>query len=398
MKILIAGAGIGGLTAALCLLKAGHEVHVFEQASTVSEVGAGLQCGANALHVMAYLGLMEQIQALAVDPQSVQFRHYKSGEVLHTMELGDAYANKYGAPYLHIHRADLIGVLLSALQDHAHNSPAADNSLVLNARVSGYQERSDCVNLQLDDGRTYSGDCLVAADGVKSLIRGQLLGQHKPNFTGMVAWRGVVPVDRLPDNWMDKLACNFMGPNKHVVLYYLRKQQLANFVGIVENPKCNDDSWVSNAPWSELKADFEGWHPTVQAIIDAMDKQQCYRWALHNHQPFSNWSSERVTLLGDAAHSTLPFMASGAAMAIEDARILQRSFEQSDSVPGALNMYQRNRLRRTAKIQKRSSQMGSLYHIKSTLALKAAFTAIGLFGARGEAFLPQYNANTIDLI
>ncbi|MFT5572510.1 MAG: salicylate hydroxylase [Cryomorphaceae bacterium] len=398
MKVLIAGAGIGGLSTALCLLKSGHEVQVFEQAPAVNEVGAGLQCGANALHVMEHLGLLEQIQSLAVDPQSVQFRHYKSGEILHTMALGGAYANKYGAPYLHIHRADLIGILLRALQDQVHSSTAAHERLVLNARVSSYKELSDSVNLQLDDGRTFSGDCLVAADGVKSLIRDQLLGEHKPNFTGMVAWRGVVPVDRLPANWMDKLACNFMGPNKHVVLYYLRKQQLANFVGIVENPECKDDSWVSNAPWQELKADFEGWHPTVQTIIDAMDKQHCYRWALYNHQPFNNWSSDRVTLLGDAAHSTLPFMASGAAMAIEDARILQRGFDQSGSVAQALSLYQRNRMQRTAKIQKRSSQMGSLYHIKNKLALKVAFTAIGLFGARDEDFLPNYNANTIELI
>jgi salicylate hydroxylase len=398
MKILIAGAGIGGLTAALCLLKAGHEVQIFEQAQAVKEVGAGLQCGANSLHVMTHLGLLEQIESLAVDPQSVQFRHYKSGEVIHSMELGAAYATKYGAPYLHIHRADLIGVLLAALKDRTHGIPEAKKNLVLNARVSGYQEHSDGVRLQLEDGRTFSGDCLVAADGVKSLIRDRMLGEHKPIFTGMVAWRGVVPVERLPDNWMDKLTCNFMGPDKHVVLYYLRKQQLANFVGIVENPNCKDDSWVSNAPWQELKADFEDWHPTVQTIIDAMDKQQCYRWALYNHQPFNNWSSDRVTLLGDAAHSTLPFMASGAAMAIEDARILQRSLDQAESIPKALNLYQRNRMQRTAKIQKRSSQMGSLYHIKSRLALKAAFTAIGLMGARGESFLPEYNANTVELI
>jgi len=405
MRVLIAGAGIGGLTTALCLAKAGHRVTVVEQAGSLSEIGAGLQCGANALRVMDYLGLLKELEVLAVDPQSVQFRDYKTGRSLHTLELGQAYANKYGAPYYHIHRADLVAVLAKAF------NARVPNGLELNAKVVGFKETEDAVTLNLSDGRCLEGDCLIGADGVRSVIRDHLLGRTKPQFTGNVAWRAVVPVARLPDGWMDKITSNFVGPNKHVVLYYLHKQQLANMVGVVESafaavggstdlgdkPDRLNDSWVMNAPWAEMKADFDGWHSTVQCVIDAVDKDQCYRWALYNHEPFSNWSSKRVTLLGDAAHSTLPFMASGAAMAIEDARILERSLSQASSIADALQLYQHNRMPRTARIQKMSTQMGKLYHLNNKLLLKAAFGAINLLGSRGEAYLPEYDANTVEL-
>ena len=392
MKILIAGAGIGGLSAALCLQQAGHEVQVFEQAAEFSEVGAGLQCGANALRVLEHLGLLDELKAVAVAPHSVQFRHYASGAVLHTMHLGDDYEQSFGAPYLHVHRADLHSIMASAL---ASRSPG---SVHFDSKVAAYSETPSGVTLRLEGGSRAAGDCLVAADGLRSVIRDQLLGERKPEFTGMVAWRGVVPVDRLPENWMETVTSNFMGPAKHAVLYYLRNRQLANFVGVVENAHWQDDSWVSTAPWSELQADFAGWNETVQQIIAAMDKDQCYRWALHKHAPFDNWSSDRVTLLGDAAHATLPFMAAGAALALEDARVLDRALSQAPTVGDGLQLYQRNRLERTAKVQRLSKQMGALYHINNSLMRRAAFKGIQLFGARSQAYLPDYDANTVELI
>ena len=397
MRILIAGAGIGGLSAALCLAKAGHEVNVFEQQSQFVEIGAGIQCGANALRVMDYLGLLDQLQALAVTPESVLFRDYQSGETLYDMQLGQAYADKYGAPYYHLHRADLHKVLVEAL---VRRAPSA---LVLNAGVTEFLESATDVSVRLSDGRVFQGDCLVGADGIRSLVRSQMHAKPEPLFTGNVAWRAVVPVERLPDDWMDKIASNFVGPNKHAVLYYLRKQRLANLVGVVENKQWTEDSqwvedsWVVNSPWAEMKADFDGWHPTVQEIIDAADKDQCYRWALYSLKPFNNWSSKRVTLLGDAAHATLPFMASGAALAIEDGRILARALDQAESLASGLQLYQRNRFDRTARVQTTSAQFGNIYHLKNKLMLKAAFGAIRLLGGKGEAFLPEYDANTVPL-
>jgi salicylate hydroxylase len=197
---------------------------------------------------------------------------------------------------------------------------------------------------------------------------------------------------------MPKVVRNFVGPNKHMVIYYLRQQKLVNFVGVVKKDQLYDDSWVRAAPWTELQADFTNWHPTVQAVIDGMDKNRCYRWALYEHQPIKNWSSSRVTLLGDAAHATLPFMASGAAMAIEDARILQRALDQTNDVEKGFELYQSNRFKRTAQIQNDSRQLGKLYHFNSRMALKLAFKGLKTLGRRKERFLAEYDANTVELI
>ncbi|MDG0972118.1 MAG: FAD-dependent monooxygenase [Porticoccaceae bacterium] len=391
MKILVAGAGIGGLTAALCLHKTGHQVQLLEQAAEFSEVGAGIQCGANAIRVLDYLGLKDQIEAIAVDPLRADFREHKTGAVLHSLPFGQDYAQRHGAPYLHVHRADLHRIL-----SNAFNARAA-SAVTFNATVASYSEQDDKVTVQTEDGRQFEGDCLVAADGVKSVIRDQLLGHREPVFTGNIAWRGVVPADRLPADFMEKTVSNFVGPNKHMVIYYLRQQQLVNFVGVVESDYWAQDSWTQKAPWQELKNDFAGWHPAVQAVIDAVDKDECYRWALHNHQSFSHWSSARVTLLGDAAHATLPFMASGAAMAIEDGRILQRSLDQVSNVEQGLKLYQRNRLARTAKVQAMSMQMGRLYHIKKPFLLRWAFKALSLLPGKKDQFLPNYDANTVTI-
>lgn len=392
MKVIIAGAGIGGLTAALCLTKSGHQVHLVERAAEFQEIGAGIQCGANALCVMQYLGVLDQLTRLGVSPKRVEFRDYQSGSRLHTMALGQPYKDKYGAPYLHLHRADLHGVLLDVFKQ------TNLNRMTLGASVESYNEESNSVQVILSNGQQLGADLLIGADGINSVVRTQMLGESPAKFTGNVAWRGVVPVERLPSDWMDTVVSNFVGPNKHMVMYYLRQKRLANFVGVVENKTWTNNSWSAKAPWEELNNDFKEWHPKVRSIVDAVDKDSCYRWALYDHSPFHSWSSARVTLLGDAAHSTLPFMASGAAMAIEDARILQRAIDQASSTADGLQLYQRNRLGRTTKIQTTSARAGNLYHFKSSLMRKAAFTAVKILGARQEAYLPDYDANTVKLV
>lgn len=391
MRIAIAGAGIGGLTAGLCLARSGHQIDIFEKVNQFAEIGAGIQCGANAMHVFDYLGLSQQLERVAVSPERIVFKDYRSGDPLQSMALGEAYESKYGAPYLHIHRADLHSILLDeflrVMPDGLHLGSSLESFVETDSSVQ-YCQRGNAY----DDA-----DCLIAADGIHSALRKQIVGDVSPRFTGNVAWRGVVPVEALPDNWMDIVASNFVGPKKHMVLYYLRDKTLANFVGVVESQQWNDDSWAAKASWEELKADFAGWHSCVQSIIDAVDKEQCYRWALYDHAPSDNWMSQRVTLLGDAAHATLPFMASGAAMAIEDARILQRSLDSQTSVTAGLRVYQENRMNRTAKIQKNSARAGALYHFNSPLMRKAAFSALKFAGSAKQDFLAGYNANTVEL-
>ena len=390
MKIIIAGAGIGGLTTALCLQKLGYETTVLEQASEFTDTGSGIQCGANALTVLNYLGLLPKLKQFAVAPERVDFLDCKTAKVLYSSVWGSEYLQKYGNPYWHLHRADLQRVLVDEL----------NCDIEFNASLASYSESDQGVSVMLADGRRFDGDLLIGADGIKSRVREQLLGNSKPRFTGNVAWRGVIKRANLPDDFMPTIASNFMGEGKHMVIYYLRDKQLVNFVGVVEKKYSEglNESWTSQAPWEELKADFANWHPTVQSVIDAMQHRPCFRWALYDHRPLKNWSSSRVTLLGDAAHATLPFMASGAAMAIEDARVLQRCLGQFDRVSDALQCYQRNRIMRTSKVQTDCVKFGKIYHIQNSLARKLAFKALSSIAKRKESFLPSYDANKVTLL
>lgn len=396
MKILIAGAGIGGLAAGLCLRQSGHEVALFEGASELGDVGAGLQAGANAVKVLDSLGLREELENVIVRPVAVRFRLFDTGETLHEMPLGTSYEKRYGAPFFQVHRADLHGILARAV------AARAPDSVHLRARVTGFDERPNGVTLHLADGRSFDGDVLVGADGIRSAIRQCILGETPANWTGNVAWRAVVERDRLPDDFMDTVVANFVGPHKHVIIYYLRRMRLVNLVGVVENDAWRDESWTVRAPWEELKADFEGWAPTVQTLIDAVPKDACYRWALFNRVPVDHWSTEHATLLGDAAHATLPFLASGAAMALEDARVLARALDQEGSVGGALQLYQRNRLDRTARIVHTSTAMGQAYHQPDAEAFRKQFAAArdaasSTSGAPPDAWLAEYDANAVPL-
>jgi salicylate hydroxylase len=389
--ILIAGAGLGGLATASCLMKAGHRVRVFEQAPKLAEVGAGVQISANAMHLLRDLGLEPAIRKIGVQPAAYVFRVFDTGEEIQRFSLAADHERIHGAPYTQMHRADFHDLLAARAREF-------DPDIVrLNRMATGFEEDADGVTLRFADGSSARGDFLIGADGLKSAVRRQLFGDPVATYTGDAAWRLTVPVERLPKHLLETAMTLFLGPAKHTVCYYLRGGALLNFVGLIETSEVSEESWTIKFPWERLKADFKGWHATVQAVIDAADKDKCYRWSLHGRPPIRNWSSDRVTLLGDAAHPTLPYLAQGAAMAIEDGAVLTRALAMRDTISDALQLYQRNRVERTARIVAQSVANRELFHLPSVAAIKAAFAKRNE-GADRNAWLYSYNPLMVELV
>jgi salicylate hydroxylase len=390
-KILIAGAGIGGLTAGASLLQAGHEVTIFEQASELSEIGAGLQLSANATHVLHHLGLGPALAKVGVRPGAYVFRLHDTGEVIQRFALSNEHEKLHGAPYYQVHRADVHSLLAAKVLE------LKGDAIRLNCRVVGFEENADGVKLRLVDGTIVQGDLLVGADGLKSVICQQIVGNVPATYTGDSAWRITVPVERLPQNFMKQVMTVWMGPGRHVVAYYLRAGVLLNFVGLVETNEVSEESWTAKFPWERFKADFAGWHADVQTIIDAADREGCYRWSLHYRPAITNWSTFRATLLGDAVHPTLPYLAQGACMAIEDGAVLTRALDQADSIPDALQLYQRNRVDRTIRIVNQSTANRRLFHLRTVDEIRASFAQRDE-GADRNAWLYSYNPLTVKLV
>ena len=389
-KILIAGAGIGGLTAASCLMKAGHQVEIYEQAPQLGEIGAGIQISANAMHVMRHIGLGEAIDRIGVRPEAYVFRLHDTGEVIQRFSLAAEHEKMHGAPYTQLHRADLHELLAAKAREFD------PNVVRLNKRVTKFTQDDKGVTLHFADGTNATGDILIGADGLKSVVRAQIVGNAPATYTGDVAYRLVVPTDRLPPDFMERVMSVFMGPGGHVVAYYLRAGKLLNFVGLIEIDTISEESWTVKVDWNVIKKYFEGWHPIIQGIIDASDKDQCYQWSLHDRMPTRNWTQGRATLLGDSAHATLPYLAQGAAMSAEDGAVLMRALEMRDTVPEALDLYQRNRIDRTAKVVLQSSENRKLFHLGSVAAIRAAFAKRSEGDDRNK-WLYSYNPLTVEL-
>ena len=296
----------------------------------------------------------------------------------------------HGAPYTQLHRADLHDILAAKAREF-------DPGIVrLNRKVVGFSESVSGVELRFEDGAVAHGDLLIGADGLKSVVARQIVGEVPAIYTGDAAWRLVVPAERLPTGLLDPVMSVFMGPGGHVVCYYLRAGALLNFVGLVETDEVSEESWTVKLPWEMLKEHYQGWHPAIGAIIDAADRDQCYRWSLFFRKPLDNWSTRRATLLGDSAHATLPYLAQGAAMAIEDGAVLTRALEQAGSIPDALQLYQRNRMERTARIVNQSNFNRDLLHLRSQADIRAAFASRDE-GTDRNAWLYSYNPLTVEL-
>jgi len=382
LDIVIVGAGLGGLTAAATLLRQGHRVRIAEQASSLSEVGAGIQMSANAMKVLDRLGLRATLEPHAVRPKAFEFRRFNDGELLHRLPLGEPHEQRHGAPYFQLHRHDLHDALRATVQ-------ALDaQALVLDARAIALHEAVDAATVSFERGDPWRADLVVGADGIKSIVRRHTVGLDDPVFTGQVAWRCTVPIERVaPSLRTDLVSTVWCGPRNHAVTYYLRGGQLLNFVGCVER-EADEESWTTRRPWHELDDDYVGWHPMVRAVIDAVDRDQCFRWALNRRTPIERWSSARTTLLGDAVHATLPYMAQGAAMAIEDAAVLSRALELDVPLDEQLVTYHRHRGPRTARVIRESDEMGELYHIADAVTMRQAFVDRDIARSRNEWLYP----------
>ena len=342
-RVLIGGGGIGGLTAALALLRNGIDVEVYEQASELKEVGAGVQLAANGTRVLYALGVGDELKALSCEAQGKEIRHWKTGETWKLFDLGPASIERYGFPYFTVYRPDLLDVLARAVR------AAKPDCIHLGARCAGFEQDEAGVTLQLEGGASVKGDALIGADGVHSRIRQALLGPDRPEFTGTIAWRGIVAMERLPKHMARMVGSNWVGPGGHIVHYPLRAGKVMNFVGVLERSDWRIESWTARGTREELAADYRGWHDDIQAFIREIDTP--YKWALMVRAPLERWTSRRVSLLGDAAHSMLPFLAQGAVMAIEDGFVLARALAAYDVEEG-LRHYEtarRDRTRRTVE-------------------------------------------------
>ena len=354
MRVLIAGAGIGGLTAALAALRKGLDVEVYEQASELKEVGAGVQLSANGTRVFYELGIGEELKALSCEATGKEIRLWNTGETWKLFDLGQVSVERYGYPYFTVYRPDLLAVLAAAVRR------LKPDAIHLGAKCKGFSQTGSKVRLELEN-QMIEGDALVGADGVHSRIRQGLFGEDQPEFTGIIVWRGIVPMERLAPRMARMVGVNWVGPGGHVVHYPLRAGKLMNFVGALERGDWRAESWSARGTTEALAADFAGWHDEVQALIRSIPEP--HTWALMVRPPLARWTAGRVTLLGDACHSMVPFLAQGAVMAIEDGLVLSRALtEGSGDIPERLQRYENARRERTRRAVEGSADNIARFH------------------------------------
>jgi len=353
-NVLIAGGGIGGLAAALALLKRGFDVDVYEQAPALREVGAGVQISANGNRVLNALGVSEALRGLACEASGKEVRLWSTGQTWKLFDLGAVSVERYGFPYYTVYRPDLIAALADGVQREKRDA------IHLNAKCTGLEQSAHGVVLRFEGGEA-RGDMLIGADGVHSRIRQAMFGADEPRFTGLVAWRGTIPMARLPDRMRRLVGTNWIGPGAHIVHYPVHRGECMNLVGVVERDDWQVESWTARGTREECHADFKNWHDDIHLMIEGIATP--FKWALMGRAPMAQWRVGRASLLGDACHPALPFLAQGAVMAIEDGFILARALEASGGdVEQALARYEEARKPRTTRVVQGSADNTRRFH------------------------------------
>jgi salicylate hydroxylase len=357
-QVLIVGAGIGGLAAALALLQKGFDVDVYEQAPELKEVGAGVAISANGSAVLFALGLEAPLRACSVSANQRDARLWDTGQTWSLYRGGPPSEQRYGYPSFTLHRVDLHGLLIDTVRQ------LKPGAIHLNHRCRGFDNANGGVVVRFEGGGSATGDLLVGADGIHSKIRQTLFGPAKPRFTGQIAWRGVSPTSGLPASMRKEAQVTWIGPTAHISCYPVRNGELYNFVGQVDRDDWQVESWIQEGSVEECLADFPGWHEEARRIIQ--NNSKLYKWALFLRDPLARWSDGRVTLLGDACHSMLPYLGQGANSALEDGLVLARCMEASGTRPEeALRRYEAVRLERTTRLVEASAAMALTYHNKA---------------------------------
>lgn len=369
-RALIVGGGIGGLSAAIALALRGWEVRVLEQAPALTEIGAGLQISPNGTKVLRALGVLEALQPVLFEPESVDLRLGRSGGRIFSIPMRRIARQRWGAGYYQVHRADLVEALRARLEEM---QPGA---ISLGSAITGYLQADREIAALADGVEVGSADLLIGADGIRSVVREQMLGAEHPRFTGNVAWRAVVPVERLGVEAPPPSGTIWAGSKRHAVTTYLRAGSLVNFVGIVEQSGWNEEGWHHSGDPQAALAAFEGWHPTVRRILS--EAETIHRWALFDRPPLPRWSEGRAVLLGDACHPMLPSMAQGAVQALEDAWVLAEHLERDPDPTVAANAYFEARIARVTAIQKRSAANSRLFHLPNAVMRTAAYLPLGV--------------------
>jgi len=352
LRIAVIGGGIGGLTAALSLRRTGFEVDVYEQAPELTQIGGGINMGPNAVRILRRLGLAAGLDREGVRPLFTHQRRWQDGRTLQRAPLNPLCEELYGAPHMTLHRADLLDVIASGF-------PA--ERIHLGHRLIGLEDKGRGAEAWFENGARITADVLVGADGIHSAVRSALFGEEAPVFAGCVAYRGLVPAERIADLGLAIGSQAWVGPGAHFVHYFVSRGHLLNFVGWTEHDDWNREDWTDHATVARALAAFEGWHPQVRRIIAAADT--CFIWALFDRDPLPRWSVGRTTLLGDACHPMYPFMGQGAAMAIEDSAALAACLRGFGDPTEALQNYERVRLPRVTRLQEMSRANKIRFHM-----------------------------------
>ena len=380
MTAAVIGGGIGGTAAAIALLRAGVDVHVYEQAPEQKEVGAGIQISPNASRLLYRYGLEASLEKCGVKPVAIERRRWQDGRVLSRIPMGEAIVAAFGAPYFHFHRADLLAVLVAGLPpDRVHTGK----------RCTSVTQRADGATAHFEDGTSITADVVVGADGIHSTVRRTLFGPEKPRFSGHIAYRGLAPAERLQHLDLERLGTGWLGPGGHFVHYFVAGGRYVNFVAVTEEDTWTRESWTDLGSLEDAHAAFSGWHSQVHTIIDAVE--ETYKWALHDRNPLPKWSEGRLTLLGDACHAMLPYMAQGAACL----KLAGRA-----RIPEALRQYEVLRKPRVTRVQEMARGNAVGFHLPDGPEQErrdAALSAAAQDPIKSFAALYGHDAESIDV-